>query len=323
MVPSATVAHGSTPAADSGKGFAESVCVPFLLGARNADGGWPYRPGAASAVEPTAWCLLALGKFDPGSEVLAAGGRWLVNAQNADGSWPQRPGTPPGSWVTAVAGLALVALGGPEAAIANAGRRLVRSDTAEAGWRIRLGRLLLRSKRVVEQDSSLRGWSWTPQTTSWVEPTAASLIFLHHLPAVMAPAEAATRRRMGEALLYDRMCPAGGWNLGNPKVYGVEGIPQTGPTAWALLALQEHADREGNRRSLAWLEANAGAMKGPSSLALAHLALEACGRRRESLERELSLQFGAHRFLDNVLGYAQAAFALRPGPDVFRWSPQR
>lgn len=317
------MAHGSIPAESSTNSFAESVCLPFLLRARNSDAGWPYRPGTTSAVEPTAWALLALGKFDPGSEVVAAGCRWLLDSQNADGSWSQRTGTPPASWVTALAGLALVALAGPETAIANAGRRLLRSDTAEAGWRMRLGRLLLRRKGVLAQDTSLRGWSWTPQTASWVEPTSASLIFLHHLPAGSAPAEAAPRRRMGEALLYDRMCPAGGWNLGNPKVYGVEGIPQTGPTAWALLALQEHADREENRRSLAWLEANRGAMKGPSSLALAHLALQACGRPPLALDRELALQFRAHQFFENVLGYALAAFALRPGPDVLRWPPKR
>ena len=29
-------------------------------------------------------------------------------------------------------------------------------------------------------------------------------------------------------MLYDRMCPGGGWNCGNPKVYGVAGEPLVG-----------------------------------------------------------------------------------------------
>ena len=34
-----------------GQPLRERVCVPFLLGAQNADGGWGYRNGGQSAVE--------------------------------------------------------------------------------------------------------------------------------------------------------------------------------------------------------------------------------------------------------------------------------
>jgi hypothetical protein len=319
---SATVVNLSNAAGNPGQELTEKVCLPFLRKARNSDGGWGYRPGTASATEPTAWCLLALGKIDPGSEAIEAGRHWLEGAQNADGSWPTRPATGEGNWVTALAGLALVATNGPEAAIAGAARWVSQSQSDEGGLRVRLRRLLgLGRKKVVEQDLSLRGWSWTPGTSSWVEPTAVALLFLHHLHSELAPAEAVERRRMGEALLYDRMCPAGGWNAGNPKVYGVAGIPQVGPTAWALLALQGYPEREENRRSLDWLAANAESMKGPSSLALAHLALKAGGRPAVSLEAKLALQFQNQGFLNNVTAFAQAAFELRPGPDVLRWAP--
>jgi len=43
-----------------GQPLLERVCVPFLLGAQNADGGWGFRNGGQSAVEPTSWVLLAL-----------------------------------------------------------------------------------------------------------------------------------------------------------------------------------------------------------------------------------------------------------------------
>ncbi len=320
---SSTVVNPPTEDGDSGQGLVGKVCLPFLKRARNADGGWGYRPGTGSAVESTAWALLALGKIDPDEETIGLGRQWLVAAQNDDGSWATRPNTGEGNWVTALAGLALLATDGPREAIAKAAGWVTGSQSGEGGLRMRLSRWLAGKRNVVEQNFSLRGWSWTPGTSSWVEPTSVALIFLRQLPEGLAPAGAAERRRMGEAILYDRMCPAGGWNLGNPKVYGVAGIPQVGPTAWALLALQEQVEREEIRRSLDWLMANANAMAGPSSLALAHVALEACERGCDGLEEKLSRQFEAQGFFDSVLSFAQSAFALRPGGDVLRWAAGR
>jgi hypothetical protein len=307
------------PTEDPVQGFADRVSLPFLHKTRNSDGGWGYRPGTSSAVEPTAWSLLALAKTDPKSEAVERGHQWLVAAQNEDGSWPTRPETAEGNWVTPLAALALLSLDGPRPVIAKAAQWLCRTRSGEGSLRMRFARFMAR-KGVVEQDLSLQGWSWTPGTSSWVEPTALALIFLHNVPAALAPPEAAERRRVGEALLYDRMCPAGGWNAGNPKVYGISGIPQLGPTAWALLALQDNAEREENRRSLDWLADRFDSIAGPTSLALAHLALEASGRPVPALEPRLAKQFESQQFLENVLAFSQAAFALRPGPDRLRWA---
>jgi hypothetical protein len=145
-----------------------------------------------------------------------------------------------------------------------------------------------------------------------------AVIFLAQFAPQELRAQAAERLRMGEAMLYNRMCPGGGWNSGNPKVYGVPGIPQTGPTAWALVALQDQAGREENRRSLDWLEGNYGSMTGVSSLALARIALEASGRPAPPVEPRLAALAAADCFLDDVIGYAQASFALGAGPDVLR-----
>jgi hypothetical protein len=307
------------PTDDAGEGFAARICLPFLNRTRNADGGWGYRPGTSSAVEPTAWALLAFAKADSESEAARRGLDWLLGARNDDGSWPTRPETGEGNWVTPLAALAVVALNGPEEAIAGAAKWLCQSRTGERSFRMRLSRLLAR-KGVVDQDFSLQGWSWTPGTSSWVEPTALALILLRHTPPPMAPPEIDERRRIGEALLYDRMCATGGWNAGNPKVYGVSGIPQVWPTAWALIALQEHAKREENRRSLDWLSGYFDSIGSPTSLALAHLALETSGWPAPALEPELDLQFHSQRFLNDVVAFAQAAFALRTGPDVLRWA---
>ena len=322
MGPSAALSNALKPAEGAGEGFSQQVCRPFLLEAQNPDGGWGYRPTAQSAIEPTAWALLALGKTEKRSDAIERGLAWLLGCQNADGAWPSRPQTIEGSWVTSLAALALGALEGPKPAIAAAAGWICQRHSGERAFRMRLARLIPR-KKVVEQDLSLEGWSWTPGTSSWVEPTAASLVFLHHLPSEMAPAEAVERRRMGETLLYDRMCQPGGWNSGNPKIYGVSGIPQIGPTAWALIALQEYAGREENRRSLDWLAANFDSIRGPSSVALAQIALEASGRPKPSIEGTLAAQFASHGFLRSVLAISQAAFALGPGPDVLRWFSKR
>jgi hypothetical protein len=319
---STTLPSISNSTNSTGMGFVEEVCLPFLRAGQNADGGWGYRLGSSSAVEPTAWSLLALAARKDAGEAVECGRKWLAGAQQDDGCWPTRPQTGPGNWVTALAGLALVALGDPQTAITNAADWVCRSRSGEEQFRVRVARWLGR-KSAVEQDHALRGWSWTPGTASWVEPTAVSLIFLHQLSPATAPAQAAERRRMGEAMLYDRMCAGGGWNLGNPKVYGVVGIPQIGPTAWALLALQEQAGREENQQSLDWLEKEYESIGGPSSLALAHLALEASGRAVPPLEPGLMRLHAAEGFLDKTVAFAQAVFALGTGPDVLRWAPVR
>jgi hypothetical protein len=111
-------------------------------------------------------------------------------------------------------------------------------------------------------------------------------------------------------MLYDRMCPGGGWNSGNPLVYGVAGVPRIGPTAWALLALREQAERVENQLSLEWLEGAYGTIHGAASLALAHRCLAAYGRRVSPLAPALGKLYPQNRFLENALTHAWILLAL-------------
>jgi hypothetical protein len=315
-----TVANLPKSTESSDAGLRERVCLPLLRKAQNADGGWAYRAGTGSAIEATAWCLLGLAGSGADREAIERGRRWLAGAQNEDGSWPARLETRDGNWVTALAGLALLATAGPSPEAARAAEWICQSHSAEGGlvWRLRG---MLAGKKVVDQDLALRGWGWTPGTASWVEPTAVALIFLRGLPENLLPAGAGERRRMGEAMLYDRMCPGGGWNSGNPKVYGVAGIAQIGPTAWALLALQGQPEREENRRGVGWLASRFDSIQGASSLALAAIALGAYGRATPDFENRLGEHFEAGDFPHSVLPMAQAAVALTHGPGVLRRAP--
>ncbi|MGO8731499.1 MAG: prenyltransferase/squalene oxidase repeat-containing protein [Terriglobia bacterium] len=314
--------------------LAEEFCFPFLLRAQNADGGWGYMPGSASGAEPTGWALMALHgvSSDRVSEDAAGLGRqWLCQAQLPNGSWPAFVGQQRGCWVTALACLALKAQQESRDSVARGVRWLCDSWPAEGGFWQRLGRRLRRTPAAVRQDSSLRGWNWTPGTASWVEPTSYSLILLKNLSRELLPPSSGKRVRLAEAMLYDRMCPGGGWNAGNPLVYGVAGIPRVGPTAWALLALLDQRDRPENRKSLDWLSAAFPRIQGPGSLALAHLCLQAHGRavrgnRKSSpgLEASLRARQAVNQFLMNVPVVAWAAIALSGVPDwLFRIDDRR
>jgi hypothetical protein len=117
-------------------------------------------------------------------------------------------------------------------------------------------------------------------------------------------------------MLYDRMCPGGGWNSGNPLVYGTAGIPRIGPTVWALLALQHCRDRAENLRSLDWLDHAYSQIQGPESLALAHLCLEFYDRPVPALEPFLAALNSNNQFLGHTLAAAWATISLGGRP---RW----
>ncbi len=142
---------------------------------------------------------------------------------------------------------------------------------ARLWWRVI--RTLRGVGKVSKQKDAYYGWSWTDGTASWVEPTAFALIVLGSAPAASMPG-ATQRTKLAEAMLYDRMCTGGGWNSGNPMVYGVAGEPQIGTTAWALLALRRYPERAENQLSLQWLENAWPKIKSPWSLALTCLALK-------------------------------------------------
>jgi len=310
------------PGTNGEASFRDEVCLPFLLRAQNSDGGWGYRPGQRSAVEPTSWTLLALADlFDSSAfqQTARRGTDWLLAAQLPDGSWPAYPGQSEGCWTTALAGLALHMHGQSPQAVAKGFDWLCNAWPGEGTlWRRVQHRLFVRSN-VVRQNLSLRGWSWTPGTSSWVEPTAYTLILLHHLHADALPRRVEKRRRLAEAMLYDRTCPSGGWNSGNPLDYGVPGEPLVGPTVWALLALQNHRERAENQQGLEWLARAYEGIQGPASLVLAHMCLHAYGRPVIGLESCVRRLHAANGFLESVPVMAWAAMALEPGCRWLRW----
>jgi Squalene-hopene cyclase C-terminal domain len=271
-------------AADSEEFFRAGTCLPFLRNAQNEDGGWGFHPGAVSRAEPSCWALLALlqSTKHEDEEAVTRGVHWLGGGQLVDGPWPSTPGQQSGCWVTSLVCLVLCLAGDTTKNSAEAVARGLRWLCADwpqdsTPWRRFLAKFAAQ-RQLSAINNAYRGWGWTPGTSSWVEPTSFALLALERAPREIRPGSAKRRRDLAEAMLYDRMCPGGGWNCGNPSVYGVAGEPLIVPTTMALLALRAYPQRAENRASLEWLEREVASIDATGSLALARIALAAYGR---------------------------------------------
>lgn len=314
MQPSLEASKNPDETEDADVRFFKRLCLPYLRGTQNADGGWGFSRGSASRTEPTAWALLALNEFSSVSasdEALARGYQFLEHTQLPGGSWVAAAGQEQGCWVTSIACWALLAREGRKSQSLSRGLYyLIKELPANSRFRWRLIRSFTANRRVLAQNDSYYGWSWTHGTASWVEPTAYALIVLRSSSAHLLSGKANRRIQRAEAMLYDRMCPGGGWNCGNPMVYGVAGEAQIGPTVWALLALRHNSERPENKESLEWLEEHWNRVPTLASLSLTHIALDLFGRTNREVEQLL------HRCCEksdtswNIPGVSWAALAM-------------
>jgi len=201
-----------------------------------------------------------------------------------------------GTWVTS---LVCAALAADEKSAVNvrAGLKWLCDDLPRdsSPW-MRIVQRLRGDSRINSQNDSYRGWGWTPRTASWVEPTAFALMALRDAASQQLPADAKQRRDPAVALLYDRMCPGGGWNCGNPRVYGVDGDALVLATCWALLALRgseraaqkkDVAEKPGRALSPAWLQKEFAKVESAASLAVARMTLENYGIQPPQAKRDL------------------------------------
>jgi squalene cyclase len=293
------------------------ACVQELIDRQLPEGGWPFSSGTTqSALEPTALALLAL----PSNSVHErdAAIRFLLHMQNANGSWPAISGDDgEGSGLT---GLALYALKHccAQGMVTN---RAVQWLIASRGWESHwLWKWKFRtSDRHVRFDPDKFGWPWMPETASWVVPTAYSLLALQHAHDFSQQDLVHLRIRRGVEMLYDRICPKGGWNAGNGVVYGFPLAPHADATALALLSLLSEPPNHFITSSLDWLERRAETCFAPWSLAWATLALDAFGRPTAVLTDRLSSVIDPTRIKDcATLAVVSLAFGRAGGDNAFR-----
>jgi hypothetical protein len=204
----------------------------ILRRSQNPDGGWSYYSGKQSWLEPTFYGALVL-HGDP-----AADRAWslIKSWQQPDGSWPPAAGAAISGWGTALC-LTLAHLRGEVDGpyLKGVAYLLKTAGTESELWRRALARTgLLNPGRNL----SLKGWPWKEGTSSWVEPTAHTLIALKKAVAVLPAPELTERIDSGEALLLDVRCKDGGWNFGSPSTLGEDQRSYPETTALALLGLQ-------------------------------------------------------------------------------------
>ena len=206
-----------------------------LRRAQNPDGGWGYFPGKQSWIEPTGWAALAL-HGDP-----AADRAWalLQSWQTSKGSWRPAQDVQIESWATALC----VNLASVRGEFGEPWRKgvewLLGSAGVESNWMSRAASRL--GLFDPERDLSLTGWPWKPGTSSWVEPTAHTLVALKRASAKFQNRALRDRVRVGEAQLLDVRSKDGGWNYGSPAALGVDLPAYAETTALALLGLQGNA----------------------------------------------------------------------------------
>ena len=208
------------------------VRADILRRSQNPDGGWSYYRGKQSWLEPTFYAALVL-HGEP-----AADRAWslIKSWQQPDGSWPPTAGTAISSSVTALC-LTLANIRGElDGTYLKGLAYLLKTAGAESElWRRGLARFGLVDPG---RNLSLKGWPWNLGTSSWVEPTAHTLIALKKTFALLPTTELTERIQSGEALLLDVRCKDGGWNYGSAWALGEDQRSYPETTALALLGLQ-------------------------------------------------------------------------------------
>ena len=260
----------------------EAQAAEQLLRHRAGAAGWGYQPGGAQCVEPTVLASLGLLAWAHGSQAdrlrAAAKGAadWLSRIQQADGSLGISQSLPRPGWPTAWALLLWSNLDGytvqREMAVAWLLERQGRAYTIEL------------PNDPVGHDTTIVGWPWVAETHSWVEPTALAVLALRKQGLT-----AHQRTQDGLRLVRDRAILTGGWNCGNPALFGTTLRARPAPTGLALLALAG-VDAWNSRVELAcrYLQEVLPRIRSPQSLCWGLLGLAAWGKRLPEPDRWLA-----------------------------------
>jgi hypothetical protein len=243
---------------------------------------------------------------------------WLVRQQNQDHSWPLNEIAKEGSWTTA---LAITALGddtqNSERVLAGA-RWLLEQEGSKPGILAEIILWVTGQSGINRVNKDLIGWSWVPNSFSWVEPTSYALIALKKLRPRLAGTNVDERIRQADAMIYDRMCNGGGWNYGNSKVLDYALWPYPDITAVALIAMQDHAREKANQQSLEVLNKTARETGSGLALCWAAICLNLYGQDNSDFQKQIEKRFESTIFLGETKSLALAIIALVGKVNPFR-----
>jgi hypothetical protein len=210
--------------------------LDFLKSTQNADGGWGYFPGKSSWLEPTAYAMLALHGDVKAAGALEKGWALVRSWQLPDGAWRPSGAVWQPHWSGALVITISTVRGARGGWIERGIDSLLKTEGAEGGMFRQAVRRWFPAMSPI--DPSLLGWPWRPGNTSWIEPTAHTLVALKRVAREAGSPTLWRRIREGERMILDRRCHDGGWNFGSPSVYGVDLPSYEESTGLALLGLQ-------------------------------------------------------------------------------------
>lgn len=237
-------------------------CIKDIQKRHYTEGGFAEKPGGLYRPDATAWAVMALTKTSDSDRSAEFARDKLKTSQLKDGRVCM-PGDNDALWPTP---LAVLAWQGSQQHIEAQGRAvkfLLKISSVHWGKR---------ADSASAHDTSIRGWAWTKNTHSWIEPTALALIALE-VTAQMGH----SRFQEGIRMIMDRQLPHGGWNYGNTFVYGQELHPFIDTTGIALSALAGHVAKEDVNRSILFLKSRIAGCRTPLSLGWALFGLGAWG----------------------------------------------
>jgi hypothetical protein len=294
--------------------------VTFLNQSQNSDGGWGAIAGKQSNTESTALGLLALRSLEESREnpAVRKAEQWLTNSQNSDGSWAYGAGAKTPSWSTALAVMALSDSALEVEELVKAGNWILAQEGSKPGILAKLILALSFQKKAVHLNDDLIGWSWTAGSFSWVEPTSYCLLALKKMKARLSAEAVKERVDQAELMIYDRMCEGGGWNYGNAAVYGDPLWPYPDITALALIALQDHRERNENQVSLKVLAKTAETTDSGLAIGWSSICLSLYGHDNSELRKRLEQKFVKTKFLGETKPIALSILAAGNGPSLFR-----
>jgi len=294
--------------------------ISTLLENQNSDGGWGALRTKRSNTESTSLAVMALKalpEHNP-ADNRKRGVDWLISHQNQDHSWPLNEAAKEGSWTTALAITALSDNPEYNERILTAARWLLDQEGSKPGILAEIILWATGKSNANKLNKDLIGWSWVPNSFSWVEPTGYALIAVKKLRARLAGTNVDERIRQADAMIYDRMCNGGGWNYGNSKVLDYALWPYPDITAIALIALQDHARDKTNQESLQVLSKIARETDSGLALCWAAICLNLYGQDNSDFQRQIDKRFAASAFLGETKSLALAIIASGGKANPFR-----
>lgn len=294
--------------------------ITLLLSSQNSDGGWGATQGKRSNTENTAIAVAALTALPKRSaaEGVSRGTHWLLQHQNQDGSWPLNDAAKEGSWTSGLAIIALSVFPEHQESVRRAARWLLLQEGSKPGLLARIILFVTGKSNINDLNNDLIGWSWVPNSFSWLEPTSYALIALKKARPLVSESNVIERINRGEAVIYDRMCKEGGWNYGNSKVLDYALWPYPDITAVALIALQDHSGVTANQTSLASLRKTARETDSGLALSWCTICLDLYGQKTDEWKALIAKRFEKTRFLGEIKTLALSIIAFNGSNNPFR-----